>query len=117
MTHAHMTGWFLAIILLFVAIFLQNSGKEKGAKIVTMIIRVMYIVILATGLHLLFGQGMLKTDLAFQYILKALSGILVISSIEMILAKAKKKQPTTPFWILFVVAFALALFLGFKLPM
>jgi hypothetical protein len=114
MIHAHMTGWFLAIVLLFVAIFLLKGGKEKGAKIVKMIIRVMYIVILATGLHLLFSSGAYQSG---QYILKALSGILVIGSIEMILAKAGKKQNTTPFWILFVVAFALALYLGFTLPM
>jgi uncharacterized membrane protein SirB2 len=117
MTHAHMTAWFLGLVLFLVAFFLQKGGKEKGAKIVKMILRVIYLLILGTGFMMLFTSGMLGTDLSLQYILKAVAGIWVIGTFEMILSKQAKKQSTKIFWIQFVVAFALALILGFKLPM
>jgi uncharacterized membrane protein SirB2 len=117
MTHAHMTAWFLAVILFLVALFLQKGGKQKGAKIVKMILRVIYLLLIGTGAMLLFSSGMLGTDLALQYILKAVAGIWVIGAIEMVLAKTSRNQSTGIFWIQFIIAFALALFLGLKLPM
>jgi uncharacterized membrane protein SirB2 len=117
MTHAHMTAWFLALVLFLVAFFLQKGGKAKGAKIVSMVLRVVYLLILATGIMLLFSPGGIGSDLTLQYIFKAVVGVWVIGSFEMILAKHAKKQRTTMFWISFVIAFALALYLGFSLPM
>jgi peptidoglycan/LPS O-acetylase OafA/YrhL len=118
MTHAHMTSWALALILFVVAIFLLKAGKAKGAKIVQMIARVVYLLILATGFMLLFSNGnMLGTDLAVQYIIKVILGFGVIGLFEMILAKTSKKKPTGVLWILFFILFALVLFMGFKLPM
>lgn len=32
MIHAHMTAWFLALVLFFVALGLHKSGKEKRRK-------------------------------------------------------------------------------------
>ncbi|WP_442599137.1 YisL family protein [Neobacillus sp. D3-1R] len=117
MTHAHITSWFLALILFFIAISLHKSGKAKGFKIMQMVLRVVYLLILATGLILLFGYGMLSTDLSLQYILKAAIGIWIIGLFEMILSKLSKNQPTKVLWIQFIIAFLLALYLGFKLPL
>jgi hypothetical protein len=113
MTHAHITTWLVALILFFVALSLHKSGKEKGMKIVHMVLRLFYILILATG-------GMMFSDLysvSLEYILKAVVGIWVIASMEMILVRSKKKQQTSVLWIQFVIAFLIVMYLGLRLPL
>lgn len=117
MTHAHITSWALAIILFFVAISLHKSGKAKGFKVMQMILRVLYLLIIGTGLLLLFKYNMLKTDLSLQYIIKSVAGIWIIGLFEMILSKIAKKQSTTILWVQFVIALILVLYLGSKLPL
>ena len=113
MIHGHVTAWVLALILFVVALFLHKSGKEKGFKIVQMILRVLYLVIIATGVGLLFS--VYKIDV--WYILKAVVGLWVIGLFEMILSRVANNRRTSTFWIQFVVAFVLVLYLGIKLPM
>lgn len=117
MTHAHLTSWFLALILFVIAISLHKAGKAKGFKIMQMVLRVFYLLIIGTGLLLLFNYGVLSTDLSLQYILKAAIGIWIIGLFEMILGKLVKKEPTKILWIQFIIAFILVLYLGFKLPL
>ncbi|CAG9609219.1 YisL family protein [Pseudoneobacillus rhizosphaerae] len=120
MQHAHMTAWFLALVLFFVAIFLIKGGKAKGAKIVQMIIRVMFLLILGTGFMMLSkanSSGILGSDAGLQYILKVLLGVGVIGLIEMILARVKKKKSTGVMWIALVIVFGLTLYLGFSLTL
>jgi hypothetical protein len=112
--HAHITAWVLALILFVVALFLHKGGKEKGAKIVQMILRVLYLLIIATGVGLLFT--VYKIDV--WYILKAVVGLWIIGLFEMILGRVVNKRRTSVFWIQFVIAWVLVLYLGFeKLPM
>ncbi|MFJ7825216.1 YisL family protein [Psychrobacillus sp. NPDC096623] len=108
-THLHITTWVVALILFFVALAIANP------KVVHMILRLFYILIIITGVALFikgmdFGQGML-------YGLKFLAGILVIGMMEMTLVKKAKGKPYTTFLVLVFVFFFIALFLGFKLPM
>ena len=109
MIHAHMTGWFLAIVLFFVALGLHKSGKQKGFKVLQMINRVLYIVTLGTGIALLFSIYQITGG----YIAKALAGLAVIALIEMILSRTAKGRKTGVLWIIFVIAFVLVLYLGF----
>jgi uncharacterized membrane protein len=113
MIHGHITAWVLALILFVVAVFLHKGGKEKGAKIVQMILRVLYLLIIGTGIMML--TQVYRIDL--QYILKAVVGIWVIGLFEMILSRIATDRKTSVFWIQFVVALALVLYLGFSLPM
>jgi hypothetical protein len=113
MIHAHMTAWFLALILFFVSLGLHKSGKEKGSKIVQMILRVFYVLILLTGFMLIFGL----TNISMMYVLKAAVGLWVISMLEMILIRTKKNQKASILWIQLVVALLLVLYLGFSLPL
>lgn len=113
MIHGHITGWVLALILFVVAIVLLKGGKAKGAKIVQMILRVLYLVIIATGVLMLTQVH----NITFMYILKAVVGLWVIGLFEMILSRAVSNRNTKVFWIQFVIAFALVLYLGFSLPM
>lgn len=113
MIHGHITGWALALILFVIALFLLKGGKAKGAKIVQMILRVLYLVIIATGVMMLTQVH----NINLQYILKAVVGLWVIGLFEMILSRVAGNRNTNVFWIQFVVAFALVLYLGFSLPM
>ena len=108
-THLHITTWVVALILFFVALAMSNS------KVVHMILRLDYLLIILTGVALFikgmdYGEGML-------YGLKFIAGILVIGMMEMTLVKKAKGKPYTTFLVLVFVFFFVALFLGFKLPM
>lgn len=108
-THLHITTWVVALILFFVALAIAKP------KVVHMILRLFYILIIITGIAMFiegmdFGEGML-------YGLKFLTGILVIGMMEMTLVKKAKAKPYTTFLVLVFVFFFIALFLGFKLPL
>lgn len=107
-----MTTWFIALILFFVALGLHKSGKEKGAKIVHMVLRLFYLLILLTGFLLLFS-----ININIMYVLKAAVGLWVISMLEIILIRTKKNEKASVLWIQFIVAVLLVLYLGFSLPL
>ncbi|CAM3658308.1 YisL family protein [Mesobacillus zeae] len=113
MTHAHLTSWILALILLFVAISLYNKGNEKGFKIVKMIVRVIYLLILGTGIGMLFSLS----SISMLYILKAAVGLWIITLIELILNRKAGNVKSSVLWIQLAIALILVLFLGFKLPL
>lgn len=113
MVHAHITAWFLAIVLFFVASSLQKSGKQKGAKIVHMVLRLFYVLVLITGSMLLFSIS----NISILYVLKAAVGLWIIAILELILIKSAKQVKTSSLWIQFVIAFVLVLYLGFSMPL
>lgn len=111
MTHAHITTWVVAIILFFVANTLLKSGKEKPSKIVHMVLRLFYILIIVTGVMIASN-----IQLNGEYIGKMILGIVTIGMMEMVLIKSKKGQPTKVFWIVFIIALILTILLGLRLP-
>lgn len=114
MIHAHVTAWLLALILFVIALFLHKNGNKKGFKIIQMVIRVLYLIIIGTGIGLLS----MVYHINWEYVLKAVGGLWVIASLEMILSRTAKNRRTSVYWIQFAVAFALVLYLGFAvLPM
>jgi hypothetical protein len=113
MTHAHLTAWFLALVLFFIALGLHKGGKQKGAKIVQMILRLFYVLILLTGAMLLFSIA----TISFLYILKAVVGLWIIAAFEMILGKTVKNANASGSWIQLIIAFILVLYLGFSMPL
>lgn len=113
-THAHITAWVLALVLFFVANSLHKSGKAKAAKIVHMILRVLYILVFATGgmlVHTLFSMQ------PVEYIAKVLIGLWVIAAMEMVLVRTVKGKATKSLWIQFYVAVVLVILLGLRLPL
>ncbi|MBN6887587.1 peptidoglycan/LPS O-acetylase OafA/YrhL [Cytobacillus horneckiae] len=110
MTHAHLSTWIIALILFFVALGLQKSGKDK---VVHMILRLFYLLIIATGVMMLFSIS----NIDLMYVLKSIVGLWVISMLEMILVRTKKGKKTTILWVQLVVAFLLVLYLGLSLPL
>jgi hypothetical protein len=111
MTHAHITAWVVAVILLIVLLVLQKQGKNT--KVLHMILRVFYLLVIGTGIVMLFGLY----QITLLYILKSLLGIVLIGLFEMILVRGKKTVNTKNLWIPFAIVFLFVLYLGFKLPL
>lgn len=110
-THLHITTWVIGIVLFLAAAFMAN--ESKGRKIIHMILRLFYILIIITGLTLFIAHS--SAD-AMLYGMKFLFGILTIGMMEMVLVRSKKQKPVTLFWALFAVFLFVTMFLGFKLP-
>ncbi|WP_010529906.1 YisL family protein [Lentibacillus jeotgali] len=110
-THLHVTSWVLAFILFIVIVILNKSGKAKGAKILQMILRLDYLLILYSGGTLLaaYFNGPQMGEAIF----KGLAGIWAIFAMEMISMKSGREEPTKSWWIQLVIAILLTLILGF----
>jgi Protein of unknown function (DUF1516) len=114
MIHAHITTWILALVLFFIALIMHKGGKQKGLKVVHMILRLFYLLIIGTGVWILSSLN--SIDLL--YVLKSLVGIWVIAMFEMIIIRTVKGKKTSILWGQFIVALILVLYLGFvKLPL
>jgi len=111
MIHLHITAWIIAIILLFVTNSMYKKGKGTAPH---MILRVMYLIILFSGIMLFFDYA----NYSFELIIKAIAGLWVIVAMELISVKAKKGGSATAGWTQFWIALIIALILGFgRLPM
>lgn len=111
MTHAHITAWILALILFIVIVFFQKQGRKM--KILHMILRFFYLILIGTGIAMLFG--LYKID--FLYVLKSILGVGLIGIFEMVLGRGARRENTQKLLILFLITLVLVLYLGFKLPL
>ena len=107
-TYEHIFMWLLSIIVFFVS--LKMTGKNL--KIMMMINRVLYLLIIATGIMLLMNLSNINGE----YIAKVIIGLWVIVAMEMTNVKRSKGKNQKPFFIQFWIAFVLVLLLGFRLP-
>ncbi|MBD8013619.1 YisL family protein [Microbacterium sp. APC 3898] len=110
-THLHITTWVIAIVLFLIAAFMQRDSK--GRKILHMVLRLFYILIIITGLTLFIEWS--SSD-PMVYGIKFLLGILTIGMMEMVLVRSKKQKPVTMFWALFALFLFATMFIGFMLP-
>ncbi|MBS4193629.1 YisL family protein [Lederbergia citri] len=113
-THAHITTWTIAIILFAVAVFLRKTGNKKAATIVQMILRVFYLLIIATGVILFSKHSSYDPAL---YGIKFLFGLIVIAMMEMILVRLKLDKKTGMFWVILIISFIITFYIGAKLPL
>ncbi|MET3575646.1 YisL family protein [Bhargavaea ullalensis] len=111
-THLHIFTWVVGIILFLIAAIMAKGSK--GRKIVHMVLRLFYILIIVTGAFLFFKWSSSDSML---YGIKFLMGILTIGFMEMTLVRQNKNKPVTVMWILFFISLLVTMFLGFKLPM
>lgn len=107
MIHAHVTSWFVGIILFFVAWYLR--GNEGKFKKIQMALRLFYLFIIGTGFYLLSAFYHFYDTAVFKGVL----GLWVIFSMEMVLIRASKGKSTTAFWIQFLISLILVMFYGY----
>lgn len=114
MIHLHITGWVIAIILLFVVYNFYKQGKGDRGKIFHMILRLMYLFILFSGISLFFTYENKPGEL----FAKVIAGLWAIVAMEMITVKTNKQSPVKAWWIQFAIAVIIAILLGFvRLPL
>lgn len=115
-THLHITSWVLAFILLILVVVLHKQGKAKAGKIVQMILRLDYLLILYSGGDLIamyFSGG----NMLPEAIIKSLAGLWAIVAMEMIGVRTAKGKPTKGAWIQLIIAIIITFLLGFgRLP-
>lgn len=109
MLHFHVTAWFVTLVLFFVAIYLQKANKQKPVKILQMVLRLFYLIVLGTGLHLLGAYYQFQGNA----LIKGIIGLWVIFCLEFILTRASKGKPTKPFWIQLIIALVLVFYFGY----
>ncbi|QGH35657.1 DUF1516 family protein [Gracilibacillus salitolerans] len=119
MTHLHITAWVVGLILLFVS-YAMYKNESKAGKIVHMILRLDYLLIIITGFLLFINNIAVYTNSAGilgEVIVKMIAGIWVIGALEMLLIKTSKSKPAKSAWIQLIIAFLIVLILGFgRLP-
>ena len=109
-THMHITTWVIALILFFIAAL---SGKKM--KAVHMTLRLMYILVIVTGLSLFLEWRDKITESGMNYDMKVLFGILVIGFMEMVLVRKNKGKSVNMFWVLFGIVLLITLYLGLSM--
>ena len=114
MAHLHITSWVLAFILLILVIMLYKQDKMKLGKILHMILRLDYLVILYSG-GSLFGD---YSSISGELIVKVIAGIWAIVAMEMVTVRMSKNRSINSWGIQLVVVALIAIGLGFgRLPL
>ncbi|WP_017470575.1 YisL family protein [Amphibacillus jilinensis] len=117
--HLHVISWLLAIILFAVNGSLYKKQKWKSGKITHMVSRVLYLLIIFTGVVLLYRytQANVWNDYGPEVIIKSIAGLWVVVMMESIILRIKKDAPFKGFMVQWIVMLVIALVLGFgRLP-
>lgn len=114
MLHGHVTGWALLVILFIVAGILAKKGNEKGTKVVQMIMRGLYVVIIVTGIGLIFSVDDHYQSFLAPLITKVVLAIVLLGLMEMTISKMKQRENTTIFWVISLIVFGIILYLGYN---
>ncbi|WP_163529748.1 YisL family protein [Halobacillus ihumii] len=109
MAHLHITSWVIAFVLVGLVTTFTRSGNEKAAKISHMILRLDYLLVLYSGGSLFAAYANYNALV----IVKLLVGLWVITAMEMVCIKYKKKKPASGWWTQLIIAAVIALILGF----
>ncbi|GGA99000.1 DUF1516 family protein [Macrococcus hajekii] len=117
MLHLHILSWILAIILFFAAYenFSDRQGPSRYFKPLHMVLRLFILLTLISG-AVIFFQTM-GGDMAAQYGIKFLLGLITVGLMEMTLARKKKKKPSRNFFFLVILFTILTIGMGIYLPM
>ncbi len=107
--HIHVTLWTLLIISFVVSLILHRAGKAKGQKILHMVARLLYLLVLVSGLH------MLAAWYHFQgaALIKGIAGVLVLVGMEMVLVRTEKGKRTGITWAVLAIALILVFYYGY----
>ncbi|WP_096198892.1 YisL family protein [Bacillus sp. FJAT-45350] len=106
---SHIGSWAITILLFILSYFLI---EKKAGKILHMILRLFYIIMIVSGVGMLIGpyEGL-------SLILKGVLALWLIYFMEMILVRTKKgkldSKQKTYYWIQWVVTLLLVVVIGF----
>ncbi|PSL43954.1 uncharacterized protein DUF1516 [Salsuginibacillus halophilus] len=108
----HRAGWLILVILFLVAYINLAKGNQKPYFILHQIARLFYIVMIVTGVYMLFGLGF-----PVAYIIKAVLALWLIYIMEAMLGRTKRGVMTDSmkkyYWLQFVIALIVVVLIGF----
>lgn len=110
--HPHAYFWMVLVVLFLMTFFLYRVNIAKAAKITHMVVRLLYVIMVGTGIALLYIIQFPAT-----HILKAVLAIVLVFSMEMILVKTKKgfsQNLLTSYWLLCLVTLVVVILLGYR---
>ncbi|WP_078555339.1 DUF1516 family protein [Bacillus alkalicellulosilyticus] len=111
--HAHASSWAITLLLFFIAYFLIVANKQKPGKIVHMVLRLFYVIMVVSGVGLLINY-----QFALTFLIKGLLALVLIYFMEMILVRTKKGvligKMKTYYWIQFAITAILVVLIGFN---
>ncbi|RXZ80653.1 DUF1516 family protein [Paenibacillaceae bacterium] len=105
---SHAGSWAFLVILFVIAFVLFKIGIAKGGKIVHMILRLFYIIMLVSGVGTLIGYGF-----PLMYIIKGILAFFMIGLMEMVLGRTQRKEPAGMFLILLIFFVAIVVLMGY----
>lgn len=100
----HSGVWgILVLLFIFSFAFYRQKGWIMG-------LRLSYLVMIITGIWLLF-----LIHFPIMFLLKGVLAILLIGLMEMVLGRRKKQKSTVPFLVLLAIDLILILLIGYKI--
>ncbi|MBU8905014.1 YisL family protein [Desertibacillus haloalkaliphilus] len=110
---SHIGSWALLVLLFIISYILLRAGKAKGQKITHMILRLFYVIMVVSGLGMLFQLGF-----PLNFSIKAVIGLWLIYVMEILLVRTQKgvldSKQTTYYWIQLIVSLIIVVLLGFR---
>ncbi|GAK11895.1 YisL family protein [Geomicrobium sp. JCM 19039] len=106
---SHQGSWAFVAALFIVAYFLFTSHKNKPGKILHMILRLFFIIMLVSGVGMLFEMGW-----PLVYIVKGILAVVMIGLMEMSLGKAKRGENGMGAFIGVIVLLVIVALMGFN---
>lgn len=107
---SHIGSWAITILLFVISYILLKAGKNKGAKILHMILRLFYVIMVVSGVGMIIG------GYPHIYMVKGLIAIVLIYSMEMLLVRTAKGtigSKAGMYWGIFVVALIIVVLMGY----
>ncbi|UCZ52077.1 YisL family protein [Bacillus shivajii] len=109
--HTHTLFWFITLILFALTVTFLRVGKAKLSKIMQMTLRLFYVLVLITGIVLIF------IHMSLLAVIKGILAFWLIYVMEMITNRMAKGtlegNSKWLFWIQFVVAVFVVLYFGY----
>ncbi|GAA0328161.1 hypothetical protein GCM10008967_18300 [Bacillus carboniphilus] len=99
---SHAGSWAILIILFLISYFARKQ------KISVMLQRLFYIIMLVSGIGMVFIMGF-----PLLYVVKGFLAILLIGTMEMLTIRSRKGSPVGGIWAGFVILLAIVVLIGY----
>lgn len=109
---SHAGSWAILVLLFIVSFILLKAEKPTGQKVTHMILRLFFVIMVGSGIGMLFMQGF-----PLVYVVKGILALWLIYVMEAILARtpprASKGTKTGVYWVQLVIALVFVVWLGY----
>jgi uncharacterized membrane protein SirB2 len=110
LVESHVGGWEVAFVLLIIGYILYRAGKERVAKILHMILRLMIVIIAVSGIWMLFAFR--AGD--WLYYVKGLLALIVFGLMEMSLGRARRNEASIGFFVGALALMVIVILIGYR---